>query len=96
MTGTRDKTVVEALSRVGAKIGNSVSKNTLVLIASDKTETSSGRNETAERDLRSTAVTDAETVAFGTEAKVSGKMTDAQKLNIPIMTPDEFMAKYFS
>jgi DNA ligase (NAD+) len=65
MTGTRDKTVVEALGRVGAKIGNSVSKNTLVLIASDKTET-------------------------------SGKMTDAQKLNIPIMTPDEFMAKYFS
>jgi DNA ligase (NAD+) len=64
MTGTRDKTVVEALGRVGAKIGNSVSKNTLVLIASDKTET-------------------------------SGKMTDAQKLNVPIMTPDEFMAKYF-
>ena len=64
MTGSRDKTVIEEIGRVGAKIGNSVNKNTLVLIASDKTET-------------------------------SGKMTDAQKWNVPIMTPGEFMAKYF-
>jgi len=32
---------------------------------------SSGRNETAQRDLRSIEVTDTETVAFGTEVKVS-------------------------
>lgn len=64
MTGIRDANVAEALKKVGANLGSSVSKNTVVVIA-----------KSADED--------------------TGKAADARKLGIPIMTPSEFMAKYF-
>jgi len=65
MTGVRDAKVAEALKTVGANLGSSVSKNTVVVIA-----------KSADED--------------------TGKAAEARKLGIPIMTPSEFMAKYFA
>uniref|UniRef100_A0A6C0DSE8 DNA polymerase lambda n=1 Tax=viral metagenome TaxID=1070528 RepID=A0A6C0DSE8_9ZZZZ len=65
MTGIRDATVSEALKTVGANLGSSVSKNTVVVIA-----------KSADED--------------------TGKAAEARKLGIPIMTPSEFMTKYFA
>ena len=67
MTGFRDKKIIEALAKYGAKLGSSVSKNTLVVLVKDKNE-----------DMDSG----------------SGKVLEAKKLGIPIMTPEEFSAKY--
>jgi len=64
MTGIRDANVAEALKSVGANLGSSVSKNTVVVIA-----------KSADED--------------------TGKASEARKLGIPIMTPSEFLAKYF-
>jgi len=63
MTGTRDEDVKKLLEDVGAKLSNSVSKNTFAVIAKTK---------------------DDETV----------KAKEARKLDIPIMTPDEFIKTY--
>jgi NAD-dependent DNA ligase len=65
MTGIRDAAVAEALKKVGANLGSSVSKNTLAVIA-----------KSADED--------------------TGKASEARKLGIPILTPNEFMAKYFA
>ena len=65
MTGFRDKKIIEELAKYGAKLGSSVSKNTLVVLVKDKNE-----------DMD------------------SGKVFEAKKLGIPIMTPEEFTAKY--
>jgi DNA ligase (NAD+) len=65
MTGIRDTKVAEMLKTVGANLGSSVSKNTVVVIAKS---------------------TDEDT----------GKASEARKLGIPIMTPSEFLAKYFA
>ena len=67
MTGFRDKKIIEALAKYGAKLGSSVSKNTLVVLVKDKNE-----------DMDSG----------------SGKVLEAKKLGIPIMTSEEFSAKY--
>jgi len=64
MTGIRDAKIAEALKTVGANLGSSVSKNTVVVIAKSSDED-------------------------------TGKALEARKLGIPIMTPSEFMAKYF-
>jgi len=64
MTGTRDAGVIDALKKVGAILGSSVSKNTIVVVA-----------KSADED--------------------SGKANEARKLGIPIMTPSEFLSKYF-
>jgi NAD-dependent DNA ligase/DNA polymerase/3'-5' exonuclease PolX len=64
MTGIRDANVAEALKKVGANLGSSVSKNTVAVIAKSSDED-------------------------------TGKASEARKLGIPIMTPSEFMAKYF-
>ena len=64
MTGTRDAGVIDALKKVGAILGSSVSKNTVVVVA-----------KSADED--------------------SGKANEARKLGIPIMTPSEFLSKYF-
>uniref|UniRef100_A0A6C0D834 DNA polymerase beta n=1 Tax=viral metagenome TaxID=1070528 RepID=A0A6C0D834_9ZZZZ len=64
MTGTRDPAVIDALKKVGAILGSSVSKNTVVVVA-----------KSADED--------------------SGKANEARKLGIPIMTPSEFLSKYF-
>jgi NAD-dependent DNA ligase len=64
MTGIRDANVAEALKKVGANLGSSVSKNTVVVIAKSSDED-------------------------------TGKASEARKLGIPIVTPSEFMAKYF-
>ena len=63
MTGFRDKKIIEELAKYGAKLGSSVSKNTLVVLVKDKNED-------------------------------TGKVMEAKKLGIPIMTPEEFTAKY--
>jgi len=65
MTGIRDANVAEALKKVGANLGSSVSKNTVVVIA-----------KSADED--------------------TGKASEARKLGIPIMTPSEFLGKYFA
>ena len=65
MTGVRDANVAEALKKVGANLGSSVSKNTVAVIAKSSDED-------------------------------TGKAAEARKLGIPIMTPSEFMAKYFA
>ena len=64
MTGIRDAKVAEALKTVGANLGSSVSKNTVVVVAKSSDED-------------------------------TGKASEARKLGIPIMTPSEFLAKYF-
>ena len=64
MTGIRDAKIAEALKTVGANLGSSVSKNTVVVIAKSSDED-------------------------------TGKALEARKLGIPIMTPSEFIAKYF-
>ena len=64
MTGTRDSAVIDSLKKVGAILGSSVSKNTVVVVA-----------KSADED--------------------SGKANEARKLGIPIMTPSEFLTKYF-
>jgi len=65
MTGFRDKSLEEWLKSVGAKVGNSVSKNTAVLLVKDL-------------DVDAT----------------SGKIKDAQKHGVPILTATEFRSKY--
>jgi NAD-dependent DNA ligase len=64
MTGIRDAAVSEALKKVGANLGSSVSKNTMAVIA-----------KSADED--------------------TGKASEARKLGIPILSPSEFMSKYF-
>ena len=64
MTGFRDKKIIEELANRGAKLGSSVSKNTLVVLVKDKNED-------------------------------TGKVLEAKKLGIPVMIPEEFVAKYF-
>jgi DNA ligase (NAD+) len=58
LTGTRDKKVIEFLQNVGAIQSSSVSKNTYLVIAKDKTDE-------------------------------TGKVLDAKKLNIPIISIEE-------
>ena len=64
MTGFRDAAIQDVLKKVGAKLGQSVSKNTFLVLIKDKDEDTS-------------------------------KATEARKLGIQMMTPDEFMKKYF-
>lgn len=45
MTGTRDPTVIDALKNVGATLGSSVSKNTVVVVAKSADEDSGKANE---------------------------------------------------
>ena len=63
LTGFRDKELQNKLEEIGAKLGNSVSKNTFIVLVKDLDET-------------------------------TGKVDEAKKLNIPIMTIDEFKKKY--
>jgi DNA ligase (NAD+) len=63
MTGFRDASLQDEITKKGGKIGSSVSKNTFVLLVKDKEED-------------------------------TGKAVEARKLNIPLMTPDEFKSKY--
>lgn len=63
LTGIRDKELQNKLEEIGAKLGNSVSKNTFIVLVKDLDET-------------------------------TGKVDEAKKLNIPIMTIDEFKKKY--
>jgi NAD-dependent DNA ligase len=43
MTGFRDKTIIDLLKSVGASLGSSVSKNTLVVLVKDKAEADTGK-----------------------------------------------------
>ena len=63
MTKVRDKAIIESLDKYGAKLVDTITKNTFVLIVKSTTD-------------------------------VSNKTKYAQEHNIPIMTPDEFVAKY--
>jgi NAD-dependent DNA ligase len=63
LTGFRDKELQNKLEEIGAKLGNSVSKNTFIVLVKDLDET-------------------------------TGKVDEAKKLNIPIMTIDQFKKKY--
>jgi DNA ligase (NAD+) len=63
MTKVRDKAIIESLAKYGAKLVDTITKNTFVLIVKSKTD-------------------------------VSNKTKYAEQHNIPIMTPDEFVAKY--
>jgi NAD-dependent DNA ligase len=63
MTGTRDKELTEELKKIGANITTTVNKNTFILIASNKNDTST-------------------------------KIEDANKLQIPIVTIEEFKEKF--
>ena len=38
MTGTRDKSVIDLINKVGATVGANVSKNTFLVIAKSKTD----------------------------------------------------------
>jgi len=51
MTGIRDKTVIEALKTVGAKLGSSVSGNTLVVIAKSKDEDTGKAEEAKQKGI---------------------------------------------
>jgi DNA ligase (NAD+) len=63
ITGSRDKSILEYLKKVGANLSSNVNKNTFVVIAKTKDED-------------------------------TGKANDANKLNIPILTIEEFSDKY--
>lgn len=63
LTGVRDKELQNKLEEIGAKLGNSVSKNTFIVLVKDLDES-------------------------------TGKVDEAKKLNIPIMTIDEFKKNY--
>jgi NAD-dependent DNA ligase len=63
LTGTRDKTIIEFLKKVGANLGSSVNKNTYLVLAKSNDED-------------------------------TGKAEEARKLNIPIMSVDEFTQTY--
>jgi len=63
MTKIRDKKIIDALSKYGAILENSMTKDVFVVIVKSKTDT-------------------------------SNKTDYAKKYNIPIMTPDEFVATY--
>jgi len=54
----------------------------------------SGRNETARRELRSIEVTDTETVAFGTEAKVSVQNDESEKSRL--LSLDNSAVKHYN
>jgi NAD-dependent DNA ligase len=64
MTGFRDAAIQDILKKVGARLVQSVSKNTFLVLVKDKDEDTS-------------------------------KATEARKLGIQMITPDEFMKKYF-
>jgi DNA ligase (NAD+) len=63
LTGTRDKNIIQLLQNIGAIQGQSVSKNTFLVIAKDKTDE-------------------------------TGKVLEAKKLNIPIVSVEEFMNQW--
>jgi NAD-dependent DNA ligase/DNA polymerase/3'-5' exonuclease PolX len=63
MSGFRDAELKNTLKEIGAKVGESVSKNTFILLVKDKNE--------------------------GT-----GKISDAVRLGVPIMTVEEFKNEY--
>jgi DNA ligase (NAD+) len=63
MTGFRDGPIQEALKKVGAKLGSSVSKNTFIVLVKDLNED-------------------------------TGKVSDAKRLGILLMTPEMFKEKY--
>jgi len=63
LTGFRDKELQNKLEEIGAKLGNSVSKNTFIVLVKDLDET-------------------------------TGKVDEAKKLNITIMTIDDFKKKF--
>ena len=63
ITGSRDKSILEYLKKVGANLSSNVNKNTFIVIAKTKDED-------------------------------TGKANDANKLNIPILTIEEFSDKY--
>jgi predicted nucleic acid-binding protein len=63
ITGSRDKSILEYLKKVGANLSSNVNKNTFVVIAKTKDED-------------------------------TGKANDANKLNIRILTIEEFSDKY--
>jgi NAD-dependent DNA ligase/DNA polymerase/3'-5' exonuclease PolX len=63
MSGFRDAELKNALKQIGAKISESVSKNTFALIVKDTNET-------------------------------SGKISDAVKLGVPVMSADKFKKDY--
>jgi len=65
LTGTRDKTIIEFLKKIGANQSSSVSKNTFLVIANNKDED-------------------------------TGKAEEARKLNIPILSVEEFIKTYLS
>ena len=63
MTGFRDINLQDAIKKVGAKLGSTVSKNTYIVLVKDLMEDTS-------------------------------KAEDARKLDIPLMTPEQFKNKY--
>lgn len=64
MTGFRDIEIQNALKKVGAKLGSTVSKNTFILLSKNNDDD-------------------------------TGKASDARRLGVQIMMPNEFMCKYF-
>jgi NAD-dependent DNA ligase len=64
MSGFRDVELKNTLKQIGAKVSESVSKNTFALIVKDTNET-------------------------------SGKINEALKLGVPVMTTDKFKKDYF-
>ena len=65
MTGFRDKELAKKIKAIGGDIGDSVTKNTFVVLVKDKDDD-------------------------------TGKANQARCLDIPLMTPEEFMNKYFA
>ena len=63
MSGFRDAELKNLLKEIGAKVGESVSKNTFALLVKDKNES-------------------------------TGKISDAVRLGVPIMTSEEFKNEY--
>jgi NAD-dependent DNA ligase len=51
MTGARDKAVIDALTKIGANISGAVSKNTFVLIATNKGDITGKVKEALEKGV---------------------------------------------
>ena len=86
-SGFRNKPLENILKTIGTKMGTSISSNTFALIVPIKTEKSTGQGAFAKRSLQQLT----STVALPLK---SGKMKDAEELNIPIYSLEDFLQKY--
>ena len=84
-SGFRNKSLENILKTLGTKMGTSISSNTFALIVPIKTEKSTGQgDEVPLIQLTSTVA----------KPLKSGKMKEAEELNVPIYSLEEFLQKY--